>query len=502
MPDVVEPGTRLVQRYRLEEHLGSLEAAPRGVDGLVHWRAVDELLDRLVGVAVLPAGDPQAAGVLRAARRAAAVSDARFLRVLDASEVDGVVYVVTEWVSATSLVDLLAEGPLPAAEAHAMALDVAGALAGAHEQGLSHLCLQPEHVLRTPHGQVKVAGLQVDAAARGLEATGPDDAAYRDTAGAASVLYAALTGRWPDGEGTRLAPAPHDGSAVFSPRQVRAGVPDDLDDAVCRALDLPGRHHAGAPLRTPAALRDALSAAHVTSRVPVVPPVPPAPRGAAPFETPQAPPYDDRAPRERRPVAATLAWAAAALVLVVGLALFGGQLLLTGLGGDGDEPQEGPSDGQTGQVDAPRVARLEIVDATTLDPPPGNGEENSDRAGRAVDGDPSTAWPTKTYNDQFGPTGLKFGVGLLLDLGKTQDVARVAITVEGGATDLELRVAEDAGDSLEDYELVDEAADVDGRTVLRPADPVTARYVLVWLTQLPARDGKYRGEVAEVTVSG
>jgi hypothetical protein len=111
-------------------------------------------------------------------------------------------------------------------------------------------------------------------------------------------------------------------------------------------------------------------------------------------------------------------------------------------------------------------------------------------------------WTTKTYNDQFGPTGLKFGVGLLLDLGKTQDVSRVAITVAGGATDLELRVAEDAGDTLEDYELVDEASDVDGRTVLRPADPVTARYVLVWLTELPARDGKYRGELAEVTVSG
>jgi hypothetical protein len=131
VPDVVEPGTRLVQRYRLEEHLGSLEEEPRGEAGPVYWRALDELLDRPVGVALLPADDPRAAAVLRAARRAAAVSDARFLRVLDASEVDGVVYVVTEWVSATSLVDLLADGPLPAVEAQAMAVDVAGALAAA-----------------------------------------------------------------------------------------------------------------------------------------------------------------------------------------------------------------------------------------------------------------------------------------------------------------------------------------------------------------------------------
>ncbi|MGH8894927.1 MAG: hypothetical protein ACRDWY_16745, partial [Actinomycetes bacterium] len=60
MPDVVEPGTRLVQRYRLEEHLGGFEHAVGGPAGTVYWRAHDELLDRPVGVALLPAGDPHA----------------------------------------------------------------------------------------------------------------------------------------------------------------------------------------------------------------------------------------------------------------------------------------------------------------------------------------------------------------------------------------------------------------------------------------------------------
>ena len=106
----VEPGTRLVDRYRLEEHLGEAE-------GTTYWRALDELLDRQVGVCLLPATHRHADEVLRAARRAAALADARFLRVLDASDVDGVVYVVSEWVSATNLVELLADGPLPAAEA-------------------------------------------------------------------------------------------------------------------------------------------------------------------------------------------------------------------------------------------------------------------------------------------------------------------------------------------------------------------------------------------------
>ena len=164
-PNAVEPGTRLVDRYRLEEHLGA-------ADGTTYWRAQDELLDRPVGVCLLPATEEQAEQaerVLRAARRAAVLTDARFLRVLDASQVDGVVYVVSEWVAATSLVDLLADGPLPPTEARDLALDIAGALDAAHQAGLAHLCLQPEHVLRTSHGQIKVGGLAIDAAVRGLE---------------------------------------------------------------------------------------------------------------------------------------------------------------------------------------------------------------------------------------------------------------------------------------------------------------------------------------------
>jgi serine/threonine protein kinase len=163
-PNAVEPGTRLVDRYRLEEHLGA-------ADGTTYWRAQDELLDRPVGLCLLPATEEQAEQaerVLRAARRAAVLTDARFLRVLDASQVDGVVYVVSEWVAATSLVDLLADGPLPPTEARDLALDIAAALDAAHQAGLAHLCLQPEHVLRTTHGQVKVGGLPIAAAVRGL----------------------------------------------------------------------------------------------------------------------------------------------------------------------------------------------------------------------------------------------------------------------------------------------------------------------------------------------
>ena len=47
------------------------------------------------------------------------------------------------------------------------------------------------------------------------------------------------------------------------------------------------------------------------------------------------------------------------------------------------------------------------------DPP----EEYPDLAPLAVDGDPRRSWRTQTYFDQFGPGGLKTGVGLYIDLG-------------------------------------------------------------------------------------
>ena len=134
--------------------------------------------------------------MLRAARRAAVLTDARFLRVLDASEVDGVVYVVSEWVSATNLVDLLADGPLPPAEARRSPSTSPRPSPRLTGPGLAHLCLQPEHVLRTTHGQVKVGGLaSTPPSAAWAEATA--DAARLDAGASARSLYAALTARWP-----------------------------------------------------------------------------------------------------------------------------------------------------------------------------------------------------------------------------------------------------------------------------------------------------------------
>ena len=496
-PNAVEPGTRLVDRYRLDKHLG--EAA-----GTSYWRAHDELLDRPVGVCLLDADASQADRVLRAARRASAVTDPRFLRVLDASEVEGphgtVVYVVNEWVRATNLTDLLADGPLPPAEARELTQEIADALASAHGEGLSHLCLQPEHVLRTGHGQVKIVGLAVEAAVRGVEADDADDAARRDAEGAASIGYAALTARWPGPEATGLAAAPHDGNALCSPRQVRAGIPHDLDQVVGRALGVPGS--GGAPVVTPAALATALGDAHVTSRIP---PVRPAGTGTSDsFPPGRLAPYEslDEQGRQRTSRMTVLAWGVVALVLCVGLGLAGGQVI-TSLGGDdGSGASTGDDTSSPTGSPAPSGEPIDVKAVSSFDPEGDDGEENEDRVDLAVDGDRSTAWTTKTYFDQFGDTGLKHGVGLVLDLGSAQDVGSVTVRTAGGGTGLELRAADQQGGSVDDYDLVAKKADVDGRVVLVPREALHARYLLVWLTSLPAVGSDFRGSIAEISVRG
>jgi hypothetical protein len=491
-------GTRLVDRYRLDKQLG--EAA-----GTTYWRAHDELLDRAVGLCLLPAGDEHAERVLHAARRAAALTDARFLRVLDASEVDGplgkVVYVVNEWVRATNLTDLLADGPLPPGEARDVALAVAEALCAAHEAGLAHLCLEPEHVLRTTHGQVKLVGLAVEAAVRGVGVPDPDAAARRDTEGASAIMYAGLTARWPGSTDTGLAPAPLDNGATCSPRQVRAGVPHELDGIVCRGL---GIGHPESPLTTPEALAAALSDGHLTSRIPVVPATTENRLATGTGGHATMAPYDDQGPR-RTSRTTLLAWAAVVFVLAVGVALAGSQIFLAGFGGS-DSAKGGTGQGTSTPTGtgAPTGQKIKVKQVTSFDPE-GDGEENDADVPLVVDGQKATVWITNYYNDPFGPAGLKDGVGLVLDLGSKHDISAVRVVTVGGGTDLRVGFADQPGTELADFTMIKRTArDVDGPATVVPRtdDPHSARYVLIWLTKLPLDGSVYRGRIAEISVYG
>ena len=71
------------------------------------------------------------------------------------------------------------------------------------------------------------------------------------------------------------------------------------------------------------------------------------------------------------------------------------------------------------------------------DPP----EENPDEAPNAIDGDAATSWTTSTYRGDPALGGLKPGVGLMVDLGKDQEVGSVTVRFKGAPTSFEVYAA-------------------------------------------------------------
>ena len=235
----IGPGTVLADRYRLDDLL--TESA-----GARFWRATDTILARSVAIHAVPSDDPRAPHLLEAARVSATVTDPHLLRVLDCDDCDGITWVVHEWGEGISLDLMLQRGTLPAARAAWLTREVAEAIAAGHAQGIPHGRLNPEAVLVTHAGAVKLIGYVVDAT---LE-TQPQDPLYgelddreADVINLAGILYAALTGRWPGVARSAVPKAPREARRPLRPRQVRAGVPRTLDAICDRVLHKEAAQH-------------------------------------------------------------------------------------------------------------------------------------------------------------------------------------------------------------------------------------------------------------------
>ena len=139
--------------------------------------------------------------------------------------------------------------------------------------------------------------------------------------------------------------------------------------------------------------------------------------------------------------------------------------------------------------------------ADDFDPQGDPPEENPDLAPLTVDGDPATAWRTMTYDQDLGPGGLKTGVGLVVDLGATHDVASVDLTMVGSPTSVSLYLTDRAPTGVRDLTPAARAT-VGTRKRITLPDGSSGRYLTVWLTSLPQTDGGFRGEIAEVAVRG
>ncbi|MFC4057061.1 serine/threonine protein kinase [Planomonospora corallina] len=505
----IEPGTKLAERFRLEDRVHES-------NGATLWKAIDEVLARPVAVHTFGPDFPRIDEVVSAARTASRLTDPRLTQVFDATEDEGCSYVVSEWVTGENLADLVAAGPLEPDRAAALVAEVAEALVHAHEAGVPHLCLTPEHLVWTAGGTVKLLGLGVDAVLADVvhDSMRVEDAARGDAEGLGRLLYAGLTGHWP-GEDTPggLPVAPMSGGHFCTPRQVTAGVPGYLDTIVCRAI-LPESKRGQAPLTSPAEVAEALSSVPRPAPMPMPMPTPPAPvvtasrsEGLEVADSPQRPPTPPTLPPyqpiHRPPVSGgggMLGKVAVGVVVLLVMAAvgLGAWTLGRSIGNAGGGSDATVSAAPTPTSKAPATREVKPGSAQGFDPMGDDGDERSDLAHLALDGKPSTEWYSQSYNSaDFGR--LKTGVGLLIDLKKSVTVTEVTADfgpVSGGA--MEVRVGESK--SLDALGKVAEISGLGGKKTLSVKSPKQGRYVLLWFTEAPPHQGRYRAQVNEVKI--
>ncbi len=163
---ILESGKQILH-YRLVDKIGE------GGMGVV-WKAVDTTLDREVAVKVLPEAvahdEERLARFEREAKLLASLNHPNIAAVYGLHESDGVRFLAMELVPGEDLTARLARGPLPVEESARIALQVAEALEGAHENGVIHRDLKPANIRVTADGKVKVLDFGL---AKAFEAAAP-----------------------------------------------------------------------------------------------------------------------------------------------------------------------------------------------------------------------------------------------------------------------------------------------------------------------------------------
>ena len=460
----------LVDRYVLEKELG------RSGMGRV-WRAADRVLGRAVAVELIhPDLGDDPAFVERSthdARILARISDPHLTRLLDTGSQDGVRFVVREFVAGETLRERLTRaGRLPPEDAATVAVSILTALEILHDHGLLHLDVRPDSILLGDDGRVLLrtaaltpavfatrspteAAVYVDEgplAPELIAGTPPD--ARTDVYAAGALLYEMLTGAPPT-------------SARLGPRETERRIPRPLDLAVRRALAPDPRDRFADAAAFARAVESSARPGHTTSTVP-----------------------GSDAPVPTRswlttwllvPVGVLLV---AAIVIAIGLSV--GALEVGGPLGIRAAPNESPS---------PPAIRALAVSAVTIADPFGDGIENDDGAPATIDGDTATAWRSSNYFDgRFD----KPGVGLVFDLGTDRLVTGFRLETPHPGFSFTVAVGDDPS----------ALADPGGPSYVASAltrgaiDPVTGRYVMVWMTSVvPTGDGN-RAEISEFKVLG
>lgn len=263
MDEVAQGARLLAARYELGPLIG------RGGMSDVHL-AVDAKLGRRVAVKLLKsalASDPVFRSRFRhEAQAAARMAHPTIVRVFDAGEEivrepgggeTVVPYIVMEYVEGRLLKDIIADGPLPIAEAARIAEGILTALEYSHRAGVVHRDIKPGNVMVTSSGQVKVMDFGIARAISDSAATvaqtssilgtaqyfSPEQArgetvdARTDLYASGVVLFEMLTGRAPfQGESAVAVAYQHVSEAPPTPSSINPQISPAMDAVVLHAM--------------------------------------------------------------------------------------------------------------------------------------------------------------------------------------------------------------------------------------------------------------------------
>jgi eukaryotic-like serine/threonine-protein kinase len=168
--------------YEIVSHIGA------GGMGEV-WRARDRRIGRDVAIKILPEafapGDERLLRFEQEARAAGALNHPGLVTIFDVGTIDGTPYIVMELLQGETLRDAIGEvdaAPLPLRRTIDYAIQIASALAVAHEKGIIHRDLKPENIFITPDRRAKILDFGLAKLAEdGKAANGRDDTAVHLT---------------------------------------------------------------------------------------------------------------------------------------------------------------------------------------------------------------------------------------------------------------------------------------------------------------------------------
>jgi putative peptidoglycan lipid II flippase len=296
-----------------------------------------------------------------------------------------------------------------------------------------------------------------------------------------------------------LAPAELDAAGQpVEPRAVDRDIPFQISAAAARAVQEGGGIRSAPTLLN--LLQQATAVADRTELIsPVDDPQVPAPspyRGA---------PAEDTETSVRRRKGLMIGLGVGGVIIVIALIVLASVLSRIfgdvggGLGGDqlglnapttSSQSEGGSNSGNT----------VKPVRVTVFSP---EGEADApDEAGKAIDGNPTTAWPIDIYTDPVPFPNFKNGVGLMLQLSAPTKLGEVTIDLDSTGTAVQIRSSQTpTPSSLDDTSVLVPATTLKaGSNTIKVDNAMPTSNVLVWVSTLGQVNGQSRSDIAEVTL--